>query len=137
MRAASESSLRVRLVYARTSSDSSEPLIAVCNTEAEARAIEHEVVEAGSGVEVRWETHEVLGEAGDKLYAVMQAPSMSPEPAQELDPIGVAVFALQDEAELYAAGRRQRDGVDHYVLWSLQIGWRRPGWPFDGTTPAP
>lgn len=137
MRAASESSPKVRLVYARTDSDSSEPLVALCTTEAEVRAIEHEVVEAGSGAEVRWETHEVSGQAGNTVYAVMQAPSMSPEPAPELDPIAVAVFAQKDEAELYAAERRQQDGVEHYVVWSLQFGWRRPGWPFDGSAPAP
>lgn len=127
----------VRLVYARTDLEASEPLVAVCRTEAEAQAMEHEVIEAGSRAEIRWETHEVRGEPGDEVYAVMQAPSRTPEPLMEIDPVGIEVFARKDEAELGAARLRQQLGVDHFVVWSLWIGWRRSGWPFDGTTPAP
>ena len=120
----------VQLVYARTDPESCEPLVAVCRTEAEARAMQHEVVEAGSRAEIRWETHEVWGEPGDEIYAVMQAPSRSPDPLMELDPVGVKVFAFKDEAELFAARWQQQAGADHFVVWSLRIGWRRSGWPF-------
>lgn len=99
--------------------------------------MEREVLEVGSRAEVRWETHEVWGEPGDEVYAMMQAPSGSPEPLVELDPVGVDVFARKDEAEFHAARRRRQVGVDHFVVWSLRIGWRRSGWPFDRTAPAP
>ena len=127
----------IRLVYARTDAEASEPLVAVCRTEPEARVLEQEVLEVGSGAEVRWETHDVLGIAGDEVYAVMQAPDLSQEPLTELDPVGLKVFARKDEAERYAAQRRKQFGVDHFIVWSLPIGWRRPGWPFDRTTAAP
>lgn len=127
----------VRLVYARTDAEASEPLVAVCRSEAEARGLEHEVLEVGSGAEVRWETHEVTGKAGDEVYAVMQAPDGSAEPLMELDPVGLEVFAREDEAEICLARRRQQVGADLFVVWPLRIGWRRSGWPFDETAPAP
>ena len=126
----------MRAVYARSDPAASEPLIALCRTEAEARAVEREVSEVGSGAEVRWETHEVSGAAGDVVHAVVQA-SSSPDLFQEPDPIVLGVFARRDEAELHTERRRRRDGVDHLVVWSISIGWRRPGWPFDAATPAP
>ena len=48
------------LVHARTGPESSEPLVAVCRTEAEAREVEHAVEVAGSDAELRWETHYVV-----------------------------------------------------------------------------
>ena len=127
----------VWLVYARTGAESSEPLVAVCRSEAEARRLEDEVLDVGSGAEIRWETHEVSGEAGDEVYAVMQAPGGSLEPLMELDPVGLEVFAREDEAERHLARRRQQGGADLVVVWPLRVGWRRPGWPFERTTPAP
>lgn len=126
----------VRLVYARSQPEASEPLIALCRTEAEARTIAREVAELGAGAEVRWETHEVSGDAGDEVYAVVLAPSISPDPRTESDPITVAVFAVEEVAEEDAARRRQRDGVAHYVVWPLLIGWRRSGWPFERSVSA-
>lgn len=137
-RSSSGSDRTVLLVYARTTHESDEPLVAVCTRENEARSLEREVIERGSRAEVRWETHELIGDgAGDVVYVVVEVTSETPEPLLEPDPVGLGVFARREQAEAVAAGRCEKLGTGRVVVWPLPIGWRRLGWPFDRDTPAP
>lgn len=119
--------------------------MAVCASEADSRALEEDLAQVRPGVRVMWETHEVLPrgvQPGGDVHIVMLSPSSdvadSGRPyTEELDPIGIMVFAERGDADADAERRRAQESVPHYVVLSLPVGWRRPGWPFTDKDPPP
>ncbi|WP_243789748.1 hypothetical protein [Saccharopolyspora gloriosae] len=125
----------VRLVYERTSPrgvDSGvEPLIAVCAGVDEAERIKER--SSARGRYVSWEEHPLAGSAektaalvdGEIIHVVLLGGGDvdgGPD-----DPIGIAVYAGREAAELRAVEEHRRTGSPGYHAVSLPIGWRADG----------
>ncbi|WP_370288834.1 hypothetical protein [Nocardioides sp.] len=119
----------MHLVYGRSDADSPEPLIAVVEAEDEAGAIESSLASSASAVQVRWETHEVVGRVADLLHIVLLDAGSREDGGESADPIGLGVFADKGAAEADAKRRRETGEGPDVVVRSLPLGWRRPGWP--------
>lgn len=118
----------IHLLYARSGPEQDEPLVAVVQTEDEARDIEAEVAQREPETRVVWETHEVVGQLDDTVHIVILAAGGNITP-EATDPIAVSTYANLVDAERDLAARHAA-GADDYYLRSLPLGWRRLGWPF-------
>ncbi|MGE9809242.1 hypothetical protein [Janibacter sp. G1551] len=115
----------VYLVYAVNPQDSSEPLIAIVDSEEQAIALERQL----SPVRVRWEEHTVPEGAHDELFIIFLAAGGDTSDAELTDPIGDHLFVDHQEAVRHR-DQRNLSGVGHFVVRSYPSGWRRAGWPF-------
>lgn len=128
----------VLLVYARPGPEDPGPLVAVLETEDEARALEAQLRERAPSGRVAWETHVVDGPVRECVHVVSlggygavpsgtDVPEAGGDPrVQELDPIGIAVFANRVDAEREASARAKADGVSHYRVRTVPLGWHAP-----------
>ncbi|WP_252975911.1 hypothetical protein [Janibacter melonis] len=127
----------VYLVFARSGpgdgEDVVEPLVAVVTDESEAAGLERSVVARHPMSSVSWETHDTDGPVpteGVVHVVLLGAPELGmPDAPDELaGPIGIAVRSTRGAAERVVRDRGTSSG-DLSVV-SLQIGYRRAGWPF-------
>lgn len=130
----------VFLVYARSAPDAPEPLVAVLGTEDEARDLETQVLARVPSARVAWETHVVNGPVSECVHLVSLGgygdippdtdfPEGRDPRVEKLDPTGIAVFADRADAEREASARSKADGVPHYRVRTLPLGWHAPRIP--------
>ncbi|TDD03513.1 hypothetical protein E1181_20110 [Saccharopolyspora terrae] len=125
----------VLLVYERTApvgvDGGVEPLIAVCATEEEAKALEK--ASAVRGRHARWEEHRLRGTAdrtsplvdGETVYVVL----LGDIDSSNSDPTGIAVYTDRETAERHASRELHESGSSDYHAVRLAIGWRASSAP--------
>lgn len=117
----------VFVVFARTSMESVDPIIAVLPNKEEVLKLRERFKEQWPGVEVNWMSCQIKGadpHFDGTVHFVTECGVLSP--------VVVAAFVSPDEAMRLKTSMDEPDSLFHdYVkIRSLPIGWRAPGQPW-------